>query len=124
MLLIVNKGLKNEGVEKIINRLKHLSQPQGFIRGISIAKTNDGKRVSLEDAIEDYFYTFRRLLEEDLADFYTINISCPNVYGGENFAGPHRLTLLMDKLFTIQPKKPVYVKMPINCNWNEFLCPT
>lgn len=118
--LIVNKGLKNEGVEKIINRLKHLPKPEGFIQGISIAKTNDARSVSLEDAIEDYFYTFRRLLEEEIGDFYTINISCPNVHGGENFADPHRLTLLMDKLFTIQPKKPVYVKMPINCNRYEF----
>ncbi len=60
------------------------------------------------------------MVEEDIGDFYTINISCPNVYGGENFADPHRLTLLMDKLFSIHPKKPVYAKMPINCNRHEF----
>ncbi len=53
--LIVNKGLKNEGVGKIITRLKNLHKPQGFIRGISIAKTNDAQSVSLEDAIGRLF---------------------------------------------------------------------
>lgn len=118
--LIVYKGLKNEGADKIIDRLKHLQNPDGFIRGISIAKTNDAQNVDFGSGIEDYFYTFKRMTEEDIGDFYTINISCPNVHGGENFGEPRRLEALMRKLFTINTSKPVYAKMPINISWEEF----
>ncbi|CAN5536837.1 quinone-dependent dihydroorotate dehydrogenase [soil metagenome] len=118
--LVVNKGLKNEGVDKIINRLKSLKRRKNSVLGISIAKTNDALNTTLENGIEDYGYSFKRLNEEGVGDFYTINISCPNVFGGENFAEPHRLRLLMEKLQTIPCQKPVYVKMPINLPWEEF----
>jgi dihydroorotate dehydrogenase len=118
--LIVYKGLKNEGVDKIIERLKSIKNPSGFIRGISIAKTNDAANISPEAGLEDYFYSFKRLIEEDTGDFYTINISCPNVHGGENFAEPRRLDALLKKLFILSPKRPVYCKMPINTPWEEF----
>lgn len=118
--LVVYKGLKNEGVDKIIERLKSIKNPPGFVRGISIAKTNDAANISPEAGLEDYFYSFRRLIEEDIGDFYTINISCPNVHGGENFAEPGRLDALLKKLFTLSPNRPVYCKMPINAPWVEF----
>ncbi len=118
--LVVYKGLKNEGADKIINRLQNLKTREGFIRGISIAKTNDAKNADPASGIEDYFYTFKRMNEENVGDFYTINISCPNVHGGENFAEPARLEALMQKLFTINTSKPVYAKMPVNTSWEDF----
>ncbi|MCM4158656.1 quinone-dependent dihydroorotate dehydrogenase [Antarcticibacterium flavum] len=118
--LVVYKGLKNEGVDRIIERLKKIKNPTGFKRGISIAKTNDAANVSPEAGLEDYHYSFKRLIEEDMGDFYTINISCPNVHGGENFAEPGRLDALMKKLFRLEPNRPVYCKMPINTSWKEF----
>ena len=42
--IIVNKGLRNEGVDKIITRIK--DEHQKFVIGISIARTNDEKSVS------------------------------------------------------------------------------
>jgi dihydroorotate dehydrogenase len=118
--LVVYKGLKNEGVEKIIERLKKTKKPEGFVWGISIAKTNDPESVSAEGGIEDYHYSLKRLAEENMGDFYTINISCPNVFGGENFAEPERLEKLMKKLSEVKHNKPVYAKMPINTSWEEF----
>lgn len=118
--LVVYKGLKNDGADRIIDRLQNSKIPVGFIRGISIAKTNDAKNVNSDSGIEDYFYTFKRMIEEDVGDFYTINISCPNVHGGENFGEPNRLKALMQKLFTINTSKPVYAKMPINISWDKL----
>lgn len=118
--LVVYKGLKNDGADRIIDRLQSLKIQPGFIIGISIAKTNDARNVDTNSGIEDYFYTFKRMNEENVGDFYTINISCPNVHGGENFGEPARLNALMQKLFSVNTLKPVYAKMPINITWEKF----
>jgi dihydroorotate dehydrogenase len=118
--LVVYKGLRNHGVDKVIERLKSRPKPKNFVWGISIAKTNDAESVTLDDGIKDYAYSLRRLVEENTGDFYTINISCPNVHGGENFAEPQRLEKLFTELDKIEHSKPVYVKMPIGLSWTEF----
>jgi dihydroorotate dehydrogenase len=118
--LVVYKGLKNDGVEAIIERLKITKKPKGFVWGISIAKTNDAQSADMEAGIEDYCYSFRRLNEEQIGDFYTINISCPNVHGGESFTTPEMLRPLLTKLKEIPTDKPVYIKMPINLPWDSF----
>jgi dihydroorotate dehydrogenase len=117
---VVYKGLKNEGVEAVINRLKRTKKRNGFVWGISIAKTNDELSATTEAGIQDYLYSLKRLTKEEIGDFYTINISCPNVHGGESFASPKYLRPLFDELKTVDVKKPVYVKMPINEEWSEF----
>jgi dihydroorotate dehydrogenase len=112
--IVVYKGLKNEGVDKIIERLKKSPIPHDFVLGISIAKTNDEKCVTVADGIDDYFYSYQRLIEENIGRFYTINISCPNAHGGEDFTDPDRLHLLLEKLNTLPCPRPRYVKLPIN----------
>lgn len=118
--LVVYKGLKNEGVDAVIERLKSFKKPKGFVWGISIAKTNDEESASTEAGIQDYYYSLRRLETENIGDFYTINISCPNVHGGESFTSPELLKPLMEKLSEAKNTKPVYVKMPINEPWEKF----
>lgn len=118
--ILVNKGLCNDGVDAVIQRLKKYKKRDDFVVGISIAKTNDKGCVTVDDGLEDYFYSFKRLIEEDVGDYYTINISCPNAYGGETFTKPESLDLLISRLSSVQCFKPVYVKMPINLEWSEF----
>lgn len=118
--ILVNKGLKNDGVEVIIERLKKYNKREGFVVGVSIARTNDEKTCSTEEGIADYFYSFKRLNEENVGDYYTLNISCPNAFGGETFANPELLLHLLSKISSIKCDKPVYVKMPINLDWPEF----
>jgi dihydroorotate dehydrogenase len=127
--ILVNKGLRNDGVDAIIERLKRtrapktsqdgLFQPE-FVLGISIARTNSPECSTVEAGIEDYAYSLRRLNEEDIGDYYTINISCPNAFGGETFAKPELLEKLLSRLGRIICPKPIYVKMPINIPWTQF----
>ncbi len=118
--IIVNKGLCNDGVEVIIKRLKKIKKQKDFVTGISIARTNDKESCSVEAGITDYFYSFKRLNEENVGDYYTLNISCPNVFCGETFAVPNLLEILLTKITSIPCQKPIYIKMPINLEWPEF----
>lgn len=119
--IIVNKGLRNEGVDAVIQRLKKTPREAGFIVGISIARTNDEiSAQSVQAGIDDYVFSFKRLNEENVGDYYTINISCPNAFGGETFAKPELLSQLLSALMKIPCAKPVYVKMPINIPWDHF----
>lgn len=116
--IVVYKGLRNEGVDKILNRLKlrkHL-----FVNGISIAKTNSAATADLQTGIDDYFQSLQKCVAQDMGDYYTINISCPNAFGGEDFAEPTRLKKLLDKLTTVKTHKPIYIKLPINKSWDDL----
>ena len=118
--LIVNKGLRNHGVEVVIKRLKKIKRTKNFVIGVSIARTNDSKNQDTKEGIADYFYSFKRLNEENVGDYYALNISCPNSFGGESFADPRILPDLLESLSAVKCDKPVYVKMPINLEWSKF----
>ncbi len=118
--LVVWKGLRNEGARKIAEQLLHKKTPKDFVVGISVAQTNDEKVRDAESGLEDYYQTFKIMNERGVGDYYTINISCPNTFGGETFAKPDLLTRLLTKLSTVPCTKPRYIKMPINLEWNAF----
>jgi dihydroorotate dehydrogenase len=118
--ILVNKGLRNDGVDAIIARLKKTPREKGFVYGVSIARTNDAQSVPIQAGIDDYVYSFKRLNEENVGDYYTINISCPNAFGGEAFTTPELLEKLLADLTKVSCSKPVYVKMPINISWDQF----
>ena len=118
--LVVWKGLRNEGARKIAEQLLHKKTPKDFVVGISVAQTNDEKVRDAESGLEDYYQTFKIMNERGVGDDYTINISCPNTFGGETFAKPDLLTRLLTKLSTVPCTKPRYIKMPINLEWNAF----
>jgi len=118
--ILVNKGLRNNGVEAMIHRLQNIKRVKDFVIGVSIARTNEKDASSVEVGIADYVFSLRKLVEANVGDYYTINISCPNSFGGESFTTP----LLLEKLFialdAVGAKKPVYVKMPISISDADF----
>ena len=118
--LVVNYGLKNIGVQKIIEKLKTYKKPEDFVLGISIGKTNCPDTAETERGVEDYLNCTKALNDNNVGDFYEINISCPNAYGGEPFTTPDKLEMLLSRLTTLQIQKPVFLKMPINTPWEEF----
>jgi dihydroorotate dehydrogenase len=117
--IVVYYGLKNIGVEKIIKKLKGVRK-ENFPVGISVAKTNSSATADTSVGIKDYAQCLKRLTEEDIGDFYTINISCPNAFGGEPFTTPDKLDSLLAEITTLRAEKPIFVKMPINLSWNSF----
>lgn len=120
--LIVYKGLRNDGVDVISARLKRNEAIifNDFVVGISIARTNDASTSTDEEGIADYVGSYKKLLLENVGHYYTINISCPNAFGGESFAEKNRLDTLLASITAIRNEKPIYVKLPINPPWEEI----
>lgn len=106
--LVVYYGLKNDGCEAIAHRLrgKVFQMPVG----VSVAKTNSCATVDLQAGMQDYVKAFRAFLE--IGDYFTINVSCPNAFGGEPFTDPDRLHRLLTELDAIETQKPIFLKMP------------
>ena len=105
--LAVYYGLKNDGCEKIAQRLRQ--ETCAIPLGINIAKTNDKNTVEEEAGIADYFKAYKSF--SDIGDYVTINISCPNAFGGLPFTDSLKLEALLKKIFSIPKIKPVFLKM-------------
>ena len=85
--LVVNYGLKNDGCLAIAARLKH--KHFKFPVGISIAKTNSPDTCETQAGVDDYVKAFKQFTH--IGAYYTINISCPNAYGGQPLILEHQL---------------------------------
>lgn len=116
--LVVYYGLKNVGAKIITSFL--LKKEKNIPQIISIGRTNSAAAATLEAGIEDYYQCFKQFLEARVGDVYEINISCPNLFCGEPFIVEESLRRLLDRLFSLPIKKPVFIKMPINLAWPEF----
>lgn len=106
--LRINYGLKNSGAENIYNRL--LKKKLGLVLGISLAKTNSPKTAELNAGIEDYLQSYK--IFQNVGDYFTINISCPNTCEEKPiFAEPENLDLLLKAIFALPKTKPVFIKL-------------
>ena len=106
--LRVNYGLKNLGASFLHKQLQNKNWALPV--GINIAKTNNTETSEINKGIEDYFFTYK--LFQDIGDYFTINISCPNTCEEQPiFAEPKNLDLLLNKIFSIPKSKPVFVKI-------------
>jgi len=106
--LRINYGLKNFGAkvlhQQLQNRIWFLPV------GINIAKTNAPETSEVNKGIEDYFFTYR--IFQDIGNYFTINISCPNTCEKNPiFLEPKNLNLLLGKIFSIPKIKPVFIKL-------------
>ncbi|KKR80405.1 MAG: Dihydroorotate dehydrogenase 2 [Candidatus Daviesbacteria bacterium GW2011_GWA1_41_61] len=106
--LVVYYGLKNEGCEIISSRLRK----KNFLIpvGTSIAKTNCPETVETKAGIADYLKAYQSFTT--IGSYFTINISCPNAYGGLPFTEPKKLDLLLDEIDKVKTSKPVFLKLP------------
>lgn len=114
--LVVYYGLKNEGCEAVSARLR--GKKFNFPVGISIAKTNCAATADAEAGIEDYFKAYKTF--SDIGDYYTVNISCPNAFGGQPFSDKEKLERLLSRLETVPSKKPVFLKISPDLSEKEL----
>ena len=105
--LVVYYGLKNDGAERISARLKNKRFKIPI--GVNVAKTNSKATSTTEAGIEDYVKAYRSFLH--IGDYFTINISCPNTFGGEPFHDGEKLDKLFTALEKYPTKKPVFIKI-------------
>jgi dihydroorotate dehydrogenase len=120
--IVVHAGLANQGAERIIERIK--SYPNDlrtdFPLNISVAKTNSPNTCSEDEAIDDYIAGLTAVRDAKVGDMITINISCPNTYGGEPFNKPKKLGRLLDRVDKLNLKQPVFLKMPSDLSTKPF----
>lgn len=120
--IVVFKGLANNGVDALIKKFSRTLRIRDFVLGVSIARTNSADAsVDAEAGIRDYVESFKKLNASGIGDYYAINISCPNAHSGETFTKPELLSQLLPRLRKIPCAKPVYLKMPINISWEQFI---
>lgn len=113
--LIVYYGLKNNGAEEISKRLA--GKKFAFPIGTSIAKTNNEGTTSVEAGVADYAKAYR--LMSDIGSYTTINISCPNAFGGQPFSDPAKLDQLLLEISKLPKTKPIFLKMPPDLDLNS-----
>lgn len=100
-------GLNNRGSDAAFLDLRNRKFKVPY--GVSVAKTNCKETVDNEIAIEDYIYTLKKFSK--LAQYFTLNISCPNAYGGQPFSSPLLFEKLMKEVVKLKLTQPVFVKI-------------
>ena len=107
----VHYGLPNDGAEAVARRLS--GRRWAVPLGINIVKTNRGLRAPPDtDAVilDDYVRSVRRL--KGVADYLSLNLSCPNTEMGRDFFGePARLAELLAALAELDVKCPLFLKL-------------
>lgn len=105
----VNMGLNNKGAKEIFSRISKNRYRIPY--GVSIAKTNCKETAEDEVGINDYVSGIKESLKYNSGSYITINISCPNAYGGQPFHRPELLDKLMRKVQELKIKKPIFIKI-------------
>lgn len=106
--LVIYYGLKNDGAKTVSEMLKNKKFEIPLIT--SIGKTNNENTVETEAGIKDYLKAYTYFT--GIGQFFDINISCPNAFGGQPFSDPLKLNQLLDAIDKVETKKPVFLKMP------------
>ena len=120
--LMVNKGFKNHGVERIVEKLRKFFFPIPL--GISIGKTNSPLLKDQKQSVDDIVEAFKKIENAGIKNaYYELNISCPNLIHAENisFYPSQNLMELLGALKNLDIKKPVFMKMPIEKSDREIM---
>ncbi|MFO7848125.1 MAG: quinone-dependent dihydroorotate dehydrogenase [Balneolaceae bacterium] len=115
--LINRLGLNNDGAKTVVKRL--IQRDASFPLGINIAKTHS-PNIAGQAAFEDYQFSF--LLAKPVADYITLNISCPNTEEGKTFEDPETLNRLLDYLSVGDDSSdpPVLIKLSVDLDEKQL----
>ena len=102
---IINRlGFNNLGAHAVARNMEGVSA--GIPVGVNIGKS---KATPLEEAAEDYAYSFRLLKE--FADYVVVNVSSPNTPGLRELQDKEALTRILSELKSVDNRKPLFVKI-------------
>ncbi len=102
--LINRMGFNNQGAEALARRLER--ERPNYPIGINIGKS---KATPLEDAAEDYAYSFKLLA--NLGDYFVVNVSSPNTPGLRTLQDREPLSRILRRLREIDSSRPLLVKL-------------
>lgn len=106
--LINRMGFNNKGVDYAVHQLR--KRDSKIIIGGNIGKNT---LTTNEDAVKDYAVCFEKLY--DVVDYFTINISCPNIIGMEKLQDHESIILIIKEIMEIRKQKddikPVFLKI-------------
>jgi dihydroorotate dehydrogenase len=90
---IINRmGFNNDGADAIGPRVSEYAATLDVPLGVNIGKS---KSAPLEDAEDDYLYTYERVSD---ADFFVVNVSSPNTPGLRDLQNRDRLASILGRL--------------------------
>ena len=115
--LINRLGLNNDGAKTIIKRIKQ--SRANFPLGVNIAKTHN-PAINGQAALDDYRFSLD--LAKPVADYITLNISCPNTEDGKTFEDPESLHDLLSHLEIGKDAAdpPVLIKFSVDLSRNRL----
>lgn len=114
--LQVYYGLANDGAAAVAARIP--PKPHAIPMGMSVAKTNSVATVDRRAGIADYLAGIRTV--SGVGDYLTLNVSCPNTFGGEPFTTPDALDALLGAVDTLPVREPVFLKFPCDLDGGVF----
>ena len=120
--LVVNAGLGNNGVVRSLDQIRRYGRQTffDFPLNISVAKTNLPRVFTEQEGIDDFVACVRTLKTAGVGNMITLNISCPNAFGGESFTDPHKLDHLLQAIDALELSQPLFIKMPSDLAWPAF----
>jgi dihydroorotate dehydrogenase len=116
--LINRMGFNNDGLPVIIKRLREKKHRRVIVGG------NIGKNTMVPntDAVGDYLKTFKGLY--DYVDYFTVNVSCPNVDNLRQLQGKTELEILLKSIVNerkyMDVYKPVLVKISPDLSFEQI----
>lgn len=115
--LWVNLGLNNKGADELVG---HFVRNYKIPVGVNVAKTNCRENADVEKAISDYVYSLKKFIEAGKGDYFVLNISCPNAFGGRAFHNPELYEQLLKEVVKLGIKKPIFVKLSPDIKFNDI----
>jgi len=101
LALINRMGFNNEGIDKMVERLKN--RPEGLIVGGNIGKN---KTTPNDKASIDYVFCFEKIY--DYVDYIVVNVSSPNTPGLRDLQEESFIVGLFSELQKIRAQRTVY----------------
>lgn len=115
--LINRMGFNNDGVEKILRRIK--SYNGNLVIGANIGKN---KITPNSKAVDDYLYSFKKL--RDYVNYFVINVSSPNTPNLRALQSKEKLNNLLDKIqsenFSKKNSVPILIKIAPDLSKKEI----
>ncbi len=90
--LVNRMGFPNRGLDNMVRNLR--KRKPNMVIGVNLGKNSQTPN---EDAPADYLKLFRSLYE--YADYFVVNVSCPNVKNITDLQNPDKVTAILEGLF-------------------------